>query len=46
MEKLADTTKSSLILYNYPTTLSMETISDKNSTVSGFTTRTTLPIQV
>jgi hypothetical protein len=46
MEKLADTTKSSLILYNYPTTLSMETMLEKDGSSSWFTTRTTLPIQV
>ncbi len=46
IEKIAATTKSSLILYNYPTTLSIEIIGDKNSLTPWFTTRTTIPIQV
>jgi hypothetical protein len=46
MEKLADTTKSSLILYNYPTILNIESIAEKDSPTAGFTTRTTVPIQV
>lgn len=46
MEKIANTTQSSLILYNYPTTLSIENIASKDGQGPAFTTRTTLPIQV
>jgi hypothetical protein len=46
MEKLSNTTKSSLILYNFPTTLSIEELSEKDGTASGFLTQTTIPIQV
>lgn len=44
IENLADTSKSSLILENQPTSLGIEKI--KNDTTVGFLTRTTLPIQV
>jgi hypothetical protein len=44
IENLADTNKSSLILENQPTSLGIEKI--KVDTTTGFSTRTTLPIQV
>jgi hypothetical protein len=44
VENLADTSKSSLILENQPTSLGIEKV--KNDTVVGFLTKTTLPIQV
>ena len=46
IENLADTSKSSLILENQPTLLGIEKINAKESTTTGFSTRTTLPIQV
>ena len=45
IENLADTSKSSLILENQPTSLGIEKIKNDATTV-GFSTRTTLPIQV
>jgi hypothetical protein len=46
IENIADTSKSSLILENQPTSLSIEKINTKDTTANGFSTRTTLPIQV
>lgn len=45
IENIADTSKSSLILENQPTSLGIEKIKSDPAT-SGFSTRTTLPIQV
>ena len=45
IENLADTSKSSLILENQPTSLGIEKLKSDATTV-GFSTRTTLPIQV
>ena len=45
IENLADTSKSSLILENQPTSLGIEKVKSDATTV-GFSTRTTLPIQV
>lgn len=45
IEKLGDTTKSSFILYTYPVSLSMSTLSEAEAEKTGFKTRTTLPIQ-
>ncbi|MBX9809353.1 hypothetical protein K2X92_03130 [Candidatus Gracilibacteria bacterium] len=46
LEKLADTTRSSLVLNNYTTSLSIENISDKEAETLGYNTRTTIPINV
>ncbi len=46
MEKLGNTAESSLLLSAFPTTLTIETIWEKDSLNPGFKTRTTLPIQV
>lgn len=46
LENLADTITSSLILENQPTSLGIEKITTKDSSTNGFSTRTTLPIQV
>ena len=46
IENLADTSKSSLILENQPTSLGIEKINAKETATTGFSTRTTLPIQV
>jgi hypothetical protein len=45
IENLADTSKSSLILENQPTSLGIEKVKSDVTTV-GFSTRTTIPIQV
>jgi hypothetical protein len=46
IENLADTSKSSLILENQPTSLGIEKINTKETATTWFSTRTTLPIQV
>jgi hypothetical protein len=46
IENLGDTSKSSLILDNEPTSLGIEKIAAKEAQILGFSTRTTLPIQV
>lgn len=46
LEKLADTTRSSLVLNNYTTSLSIENINDKEAETTGYNTRTTIPINV
>lgn len=46
IENLGDTSKSSLILDNEPTSLGIENIPAKEAQTLGFATRTTLPIQV
>ena len=46
IEKISDTTKSSLILNSYPTSLSIETVDTQESREQGYSTRTTIPINV
>lgn len=46
IENLGNTSKSSLILENQPTSLGIEKLSSNESIATGFSTRTTIPVQV
>lgn len=46
IDKIANTSKSSLVFENRPITLSIETLSTKEAQAKWFSTRTTIPVQV
>ncbi len=46
IEKISDTTNSSLILNSYPTSMSIEVVDTAEAKEQGYSTRTTIPINV